>query len=162
MSVEINPRKLTGPWDGGYALDIHTVSSTFLGNDSLGRARFDTVRSPIGDLLYRLKYQRDQTAIQPLVETVATFLQTRKTLIDAIVPVPPSNVRANQPVIRIVNALSERLKLPVCFGCLSKIRRTPQLKDITEYHKRVEALVGALRVWPEQTRVKRLVLFVDA
>jgi hypothetical protein len=36
MSLETNPRRLRGPWDGGYALDVHTRSSTFLGYDQYG------------------------------------------------------------------------------------------------------------------------------
>ena len=159
--MEIKPRKLQGPWDGGYALDIHIVSSSFLGYDGAGHARFDSVRSPIGELLYRLKYQSDRAAVEPLAETAATFLRTRRKVIDAIVPVPPSNVRAIQPVKLIVNAMSERLQIPVCTSCLSKIRKTPQLKDISEYHKRVEALEGAFSVSPEHTKGKRLLLFDD-
>jgi predicted amidophosphoribosyltransferase len=161
VSVEVHPRALHGPWDKGFALDVHTVSSTYLGDDQYGHPRFDTKRSEIGELLYRLKYKRDQTAIEPIVEAVAGFLGTSHSPIDAIVPVPPSNARANQPVRLIVNALSERLKIPVCTECLSKIKKTPQLKDITEYHKRVEVLEGAFSVAPEHTKGKRLLLLDD-
>lgn len=161
MSVEIHPRRLHGPWDGGYALDVHTISSVMTGHNAYGHPTFDTTRSVIGELLYRLKYKGDQTVIEPLVETVATFLQTRQTLIDAIVPVPQSNVRKNQPVTLIVTALSELLQIPVCTACLSKIKKTPQLKDITEYHKRVEVLEGAFSVSPEHTKGKKLLLFDD-
>lgn len=161
MGVEIHPRRLQGPWDGGYALDVHTISSAMTGHNAYGHPTFDTTRSAIGELLYRLKYKDDQTAIDPLVETMATFLKTRQALIDAIVPVPPSNVRKNQPVTLITAALSERLRIPVCTGCLSKIRKTPQLKDITEYHKRVEALEGAFTVSPEHTKGKKKLLLFD-
>jgi predicted amidophosphoribosyltransferase len=123
--VELNPRKLRGPWDGGYALDVHTVSSTFLGNDDAGHPRFNTARSPIGELLYRLKYKNDETTIAPLAETVASFLRTRRTLIDAIVPVPPSTARRNQPVTLLAMAISPRIGIPLCIGCLSKVKRTP-------------------------------------
>jgi predicted amidophosphoribosyltransferase len=156
VSIAINPRPLQGPWDKGFALDVHTLSSTYLGDDPSGRARFDTKRSAIGELLYRLKYGWDQTAIEPIVETVAKFLGQSHSPIDAIVPVPPSHVRTNQPVILIVTALSERLKIPVCTECLSKIRTTPQLKD-----KRVEVLAGAFSVSPGHTKGKSLLLFDD-
>jgi hypothetical protein len=63
VPVEINPRRLAGPWNEGYALDVHTRGSTFLGYDQYGHARFDTMRSPVGELLYRLKYQRDRAAV---------------------------------------------------------------------------------------------------
>src|ERR1035441_9820644 len=46
MAAKINPRKLRGPWTGGYALDVHTTSSTMIGHNAYGHAVFDTVRSP--------------------------------------------------------------------------------------------------------------------
>jgi predicted amidophosphoribosyltransferase len=161
LSIEINPRRLNGPWDFGYALDTHIVSSAFLGYDGAGRARFDSARSPIGELLYRLKYKSDQTTIEPIVEAVADFFEPLRSLVDSIVPVPPSNVRARQQVTLIVMALSKRLQIPVCDACLSKVKRTPQLKDITEYDKRVEALDGAFSVAVEHTQGKALMLFDD-
>ena len=163
MSVEIHPRRLQGPWDVGYALDVHTVSSTFIGNGPAGRPVFDTVRSQIGELLYQLMYnnKRDQTTIGSIVDAVEDFWGTQHSPIDAIVPVPPSNVRAIQPVTLIVTALSDRLQIPVCTECLSKIKTTPQLKDIAEYHKRVEVLDGAFSVSPEHTKGKSLLLFDD-
>jgi competence protein ComFC len=89
VSIEIHPRALHGPWDKGFALDVHTVSSTYLGDDQYGHPRFDTKRSEIGELLYRLKYKRDQTTVAPIVEAVAGFLGRSHSPIDAIVPVPP-------------------------------------------------------------------------
>jgi predicted amidophosphoribosyltransferase len=161
LSIEIHPRRLRGPWDAGFALDIHTVRSNYLGNDQYGHPRFDTKRSPIGELLYRLKYKRDQTTIEPIVEAIVGFLGTQHSPIDAIVPVPPSNVRTNQPVTLIVAALSKRLQIPVCAECITKTKKTTQLKDLTEYHKRVEALEGAFSVSPEHTQGKSLLLFDD-
>jgi predicted amidophosphoribosyltransferase len=129
VSIEIHPRALSGTWDKGFALDVHTVSSTYLGEDQYGHPRFDTMRSEIGELLYRLKYKRDRTAIEPIVDVIAEFLGRSHSRIDALVPVPPSKVRTNQPVTLIVSALSERLQIPVCTECLSKIKKTPQLND---------------------------------
>ena len=80
---------------------------------------------------------------------------------DAIIPTPPSNHRAIQPVALVANALAERLKIPVCFGCLTKVKQTPQLKDITEYNKRADVLRGAFVVAAEQTTAKSLLLFDD-
>jgi len=80
MSAEIQPRRLQGvPWTEGYALHIHMLSSSFVGYDQNGHARFDSLRSPIGELLYKLKYQRDQTAVDQLAEAAEGFLKTWKT-----------------------------------------------------------------------------------
>lgn len=58
--VNINPKKLAGRWRAGYALDHHTTSSVYLGDDELGHPAFDTKRSEIGELLYQLKYSQTQ------------------------------------------------------------------------------------------------------
>ena len=162
MSVEIKPRRLrAGPWVEGFALHIHMLSSTFVGYDPNGHPRFDSVRSPIGELLYRLKYQRDLTAVEELAEAAEQLLKMWKPPIDAIVPVPPSLPRRNQPVTAVASALAERLQIPLWTTCLSKVKKTPQLKDIVEYDKRTEALKNAFAVAPEQTAGKNLLLFDD-
>lgn len=162
MTVEINPRRLRGPWDDGYALDVHTRSSTFLGYDQYGHPRFDTMRSPIGELLYQLKYRHDQAAVAPMVDAIEGFFgKLWKPPIDAIVPVPPSVARKDQPVILVAAALGDRLKVPVCMACIAKVKQTPQLKDIVEYDKRTEALKDAFSVAPDQTKGKNLLLFDD-
>lgn len=162
MSVEINPRNLRGPWNDGYALDVHTRSSTFLGYDEFGNARFDTMRSPVGELLYQLKYRHDHAAVGPLVDALESFLgKTWKPQIEAIVPVPPSVARKDQPVNLVATALSDRLKIPLCMSCVMKVKQTPQLKDIVEYEKRTEALKNAFAVASEQPKGKNLLLFDD-
>jgi competence protein ComFC len=151
---------LRGLWDDGYALDIHTRSSTYLGVDQWGHDRFDNMRSPIGELLYQLKYRGDHSGVEALAEAAAGFL-ARLWSIDKIIPVPPSNARRSQPVIVVAEALAVRLGVPVCAGCLKKVKRTPQLKDITDYDKRREVLGGAFTVAPQLTMGKNLSLFDD-
>jgi predicted amidophosphoribosyltransferase len=160
--LETNPRALTGSWKVGFALDWHTVGSTFLGNNQFGHPMFDTKRPPVGQLLYQLKYRNDQTAVEPLADTAANFVKNVWRLqIDAIVPVPPSNVRAVQPVMVVADALAARLGVSVCTGCLTKVRKTPQLKDITDYDKRRDVLDGAFNVTAELTTDRSLLLFDD-
>jgi competence protein ComFC len=162
LSIEINPRRLQrGPWNDGYALDVHTRGSTFLGYNQYGYPSFDTTRSPVGELLYQLKYRNDQKTVPHLVDAVDTFWETWRPAIDAIVPVPPSVARKDQPVMLIAAALSDRLKIPLCTSCLAKVKQTPQLKDIVEYDKRTEALKDAFVVASGQTKDKTLLLFDD-
>jgi len=162
MPVKTNPRKLSGPWAEGYALDLQTTSSTLLGYNSYGHPVFDTQRPPLAELLHRLKNRGDQTAIEPIVDTVEEFVNTWKPRVDAIVPVPPSNTaRKRQPVIAVATALSERMGIPLCDSCLSKIKSTGQLKDIFDYSKRAEILTGAFSVDERRTRGRRLLLFDD-
>ena len=65
MAVDIHPRKVAGPWLDGYALDYNTTSSDLIGYNAYGHPEFATTYSPMGDLLYRLKYRGDQTALDP-------------------------------------------------------------------------------------------------
>ena len=162
MSVKINPRKLNGPWADGYALDLQTTGSTFLGYNGYGHPVFDTHRPPLGELLHQLKNSGDQSAVQPIVETVIDFLKTWRPRVDAIVPVPPSNTsRKHQPVTEVAVALSEQTGIPLCESCLSKVKSTGQLKDVFDFAKRAEILSGAFSVNEKKTSGKRLLLFDD-
>ena len=116
--------------------------------------QFDTTRPPVGQLLYDLKYggktsEPKQQIANDLAETAAHFvLHTWRLAIDAIVPVPPSNARAVQPVAVVADALAGRLGVPVCAKCVAKVKQTPQLKDLKDYDKRKEALKDAFTVVP--------------
>jgi hypothetical protein len=74
--VEIHPKEITGSWDRGYVLDVHTISSTMIGYNEFGHPEFDTVRSPLGELVYRLKYKGDKGAIPSIVEAITGFMKT--------------------------------------------------------------------------------------
>jgi competence protein ComFC len=162
VPVKINPHKLRGPWSDGYALDVHTTSSTMIGHNAFGHPVFDTTRSALGELLYKLKNRGDEAVVPEIVDTAATFVKGWGWRIDAIVPVPPSNtVRKRQPVIAIANALSEMLGLPVCEGCVTKVKSTAQLKDVFDFAKRTEILSGAFTVDVAKTQGKRLLLIDD-
>lgn len=162
MGVEIHPKRLPGPWNEGCALDIHVVESTFIGDNQFGHPMFDTKRSAVGELLYQLKYRHNESVVPQVVDAAQTFLETTSWLpVDAIVPVPPSAVRKDQPVVILAVALADRLRTPLCRGCITKVKKTPQLKDIFEYGKRAEVLRDAFAVEPEKTSGKRLLLFDD-
>lgn len=162
MALEISPRKLRGPWTDGYALDVHTASSTMVGHNAYGHAVFDTVRSPLGELLHRLKNRGDQTAIPEIALTAGEFVKKWGIQVDSIVPVPPSNAtRKHQPVIAVATALGEYLRVPLCEDCLTKAKSSAQLKDIFDYGKRTEILKDAFAVDASKTKGRRLLLFDD-
>ena len=162
MSVKIKPRKLKGPWASGFALDLHTTKSIFLGHNAYGHPEFATERTPLGDLVFRLKNRGDRDAIEPIVETVTAFLRKWPPKIDAIVPIPPSNIaRKRQPVMEVAAVLSERAGLRLCTSCVSKVRSTAQLKDVFEYTKREKILAEAFSVDARLTKNRRLLLFDD-
>jgi competence protein ComFC len=161
MSVEINPILLRGPWRSGFALDLQTTSSVLIGTDSAGHKRFDTTRPPMGELLYRLKYGNDSTALGEIVETVVGFLRTWKVEVDGIVPVPASKVRKFQPLLEVAKALCERTGIPLRGEYVSKVKATSQLKDEADFNKKVEVLNSALTVDRSLAQGARILLLDD-
>ena len=102
--IEIHPVRIPGRWVDGRALDVHTVSSTYLGEDEFGHTRFETTRSGMGELLYRLKYRGDRAVVTEIAEAAAAFVRGWQTSLEVLVPVPPSRERALQPVLEIGRA----------------------------------------------------------
>ena len=97
-----HPRKLPGPWRTGWALSFH---SQFSGAD--------WSRSGTGDLAYRLKYQEDLSVLPVLVGQAAELITQHPELarVDAVIPVPPSKQRLNDPVSSFAKALAQHLGL---------------------------------------------------
>ena len=144
----------------GYALDFQTTSSTFIGYNAFGHPEFDTTRPPVGESLFQLKNRGDATAVEPLAEAAAAFIKDWP--IDSIVPIPPSNTaRKRQPVIEIAREIGKRTGVPLCAGCIKKVKNTGQLKDVFDRVKRDEILAGAFAVDRTQTQGQRLLVFDD-
>ncbi len=61
----------------------------------------------------------------------------------------------------VAETLAERIGIPLCKGCVKKTKQTPQLKDITDYDKKREALSDAFTVQRQNTAGKNLLLFDD-
>jgi len=62
-------------------------------------------------LVYRLKYQSDQSTVPRLARVVAEFIVSKKLLIDVVVPLPPSKQRRVQPVRSIAESVANDLIL---------------------------------------------------
>ncbi len=158
-----NPAKVEGAWRLGWALDAHTTSSEFIGYDANGHPQFDTTRSPLGELLYQLKYRGQQTASQ-VAQVMAEFFADKPVVlsrIDLIVPVPPSTVRDVQPVVQVAQELGKKLNRPVVPDVIRKTRETPGLKGVQDPEERRELLDGAFEVDPAQVNGKGVLLVDD-
>jgi len=158
--VRINPIAITGNWKSGVALDLHTTSSTPIGYNDFGHMQFETVRPEIAELLYRLKNKSDQSAAGPIVETVADFLQNHRGKFDLIVPVPPSQQRAVQPVNVLAEGVGQALGVPV-LSCIKTTRSTGQLKNITDADERREHVKGLYTVEEAKVDGRKILLFDD-
>ena len=120
--MNLHPIQLYGRWDIGWALDRHTLSSTYIGDDPLGNPMFDTERSEVGALMYRLKYQWDYSAAQELVSAAYGFLHYNGLLKDIhlVLPAPPTRQRDFQPAFMIARGIAEIGKIPYSDDALIK------------------------------------------
>jgi predicted amidophosphoribosyltransferase len=159
--IKVNPMRIPGNWRQGYAMDYHTIQSEFLGHDEYGHPRFNTTRSEMGELVYQLKYNSDQSTISLIVEAVATFLKGRKHALDLLVPVPPSRNRSFQPVLEIARQLSVTSAVALCDDCLAKIKETPELKNVYDYEARLNLLENAYLADATKLTGKNILLFDD-
>lgn len=158
--IKINPSRIEGLWRQGWALDIHTLSSTPIGEDEYGHMQFHNERSEIGELLYRMKFRADPEVGPALVEAALGFLKSSSLKWDMMVPVPPSSGRPLQPVTLLANGIGQGLDLTVS-ECIAATRPTAQLKNVYDLERRKALLNGLYSVLPLVTQGKRILLFDD-
>jgi len=134
----------------GWALGFH---SRFAGAD--------WSRSPVGELAYRLKYAEDAAALPPLVEQAAALCAERAELadVDALVPVPPSQEHALDPVGSLAEELAGRLGKPV-WRIVAKTRKTAPQKEMRTLAQKRANVAGAFAV-RGNVRGKRLLVLDD-
>lgn len=160
--MDTNAMRIVGRWREGFVLDYHVLSSLYVGDDEFGHPRYDTSRSELGELLYRLKYQADASAVNDLARSAGDFVRRWGIRFDAIVPVPPSRAdRAHQPVVLLARALGECLGLPCVERAVTKTKDTPQLKDVFDYNERLSLLAGAFDVSVADVRGRTILLLDD-
>lgn len=160
--VPINPIRITGPWNEGFALDFHTLDSQYLGDDAYGHPQFETTRTPVGELLYKLKYCSDRSTVEALCQTAAKFIEERAWDMNLIVPVPPSRSgRRFQPVPLLAKEIGRLLGWQSCPDCILKTRETDELKAIYDYQKRLDQLKDVYSVATAKTMSQNILLIDD-
>ena len=109
-TLETNPQRVDGPWSEGFTLDNHTVSNVFLGYDDRDHARFDTLRTALGECVYQLKYRHGPAV--DIVETAVAFLREHwPDRLDCVTAPPPSVNRTSQPALIIAKGIANDLGL---------------------------------------------------
>ena len=159
--TNVNPRKIEGPWLDGRVLDLHSSGSEFLGYDEFGHEQFDTHRTDVGELLYRLKYQSDPSAIEEIGAVAEKFIRAWRIQFDVIVPAPPTRVRRTQPFHQIADEIGKRFAVPVVKAVSKNSSGAAELKNLREYHERHAVLQGALSVNARSVSGKRVLLVDD-
>jgi len=160
--IKISPRKIKGKWTCGYSLDLHTLSSDCIGYDEYGHPLYDTERSEIGELLYRLKYKSDKSVLRIIIDTSVEFLNSRKWSLDLIIPVPSSrSIRSFQPVLAFAKGISNNTGIKLCTDCIVKVKGTPELKNMYDFKERMEVLKDAYAVAKHEVEGRNILLLDD-
>lgn len=158
--VVTNIHELEGNWTAGWALDFHTVSSRY--NEA--KATYDTLRTPLGDVLYRLKYRREWWQARKLARVAVDFLEEVAIVskIDSIVTIPPSTFRLFfQPVRLIGKRIGKLTGLPVETRIIKMARRPPPMKEIDDFRRRAELVKNMFTIKSKKIAGKTILLFDD-
>lgn len=131
--MSINPIRLEGNWEEGFAIDFHVIKSVYTGENEYGRSEFITTRSVIGELVYQLKYQFKEDKVYDIIKLISPFLNNWEVIekVDVVIPVPPTNkTRAFQPVFLISEKIAEFLNKPIALNLLEKVD-LHEMKNLT-------------------------------
>jgi predicted amidophosphoribosyltransferase len=151
--------KLEGHWHKGLAYDLHTVTSVHLGADESGHDRYDNQRSEMGELVYRLKYKADKSALEPIL-ALLSGLEGIETF-DVLLPVPATNKnRPFQPVELITQALGAQRQVRVLGDALLN-NGDLQTKSISDPVERLDRLKAAFQLSGRHDLTGMRVLLVD-
>ncbi len=142
----INPIKIDGLWDEGYALDLYTLSSTYIGEDAFGHPRFNNTYSEVGRLLYQFKYNghldtREQIAAIA-VEFLHAWLDGKN--VDTILPCPASLTREIQPVYAIAYEIAELMNIAYTDEVLKK-NSSVAIKNTAKEERNLEGLISKVK-----------------
>ena len=153
------PYKLMGNWKHGISFDLHTLASTYLGENEYGHPHFDNQRSEMGELVYRLKNKQDTSAVTGIVNLLDKIGGLEN--FDCIIPVPATNKdRPYQPVELVAAAISNRWGIKLLKNYLAN-DGGQQLKNITEPSTRDELLRKALQIVGKTSIENKKVLLFD-
>lgn len=132
-----------------------------VGHNEFGHPIFETLRSELGELLYKFKYRNDQLALVEILKaTVGYFADRAPGRIDIILPVPPSN--PSRTVTRsIAEGLAAGLRLPYSTSALIKVKSTTERKSVADLEVRKEMLRGAFQVNRPEVEGKSVLLVDD-
>lgn len=149
--IQPRPQRLLGPWEEGWALDLH---SRFIGNT--------WQRSDTGRLIWRYKYGGRIDLADELADRLLSLMRQHPELktADWIVPIPHSTVRLYDPMRLLGQTLARRLGLPLGGDLLVKTRATGRQKDMHTRAQKQANVAGAFAVRSD-VRGKSLLILDD-
>lgn len=88
------------------------LKSVFLGYDDNEKELFENIRTEIGELVYKFKYQKNKKSLNEIMNLIKEIIDkwNLREKVDFIIPVPPSNrKREYQPVFEIAKEIANYL-----------------------------------------------------
>jgi predicted amidophosphoribosyltransferase len=140
LQMKNSLRQIDGNWDLGFVLDKHKISSTPTGYNDYGHMQFDTIRTEVGEALFKLKYRNDSSQIQPLAEELANTIFPKFDKVGMLIPMPSSKKRPQQPVTELTKSIGKIVGKPVFEDILVKGINSDQLKNLKLKGEKLEAL----------------------
>ncbi len=146
--MKVNVKHLSGNWDDGYALDKHTLSSTFIGHNAYGYAQYENHRSEAGEAVYQLKYKGGWDNSPALAKAVLKYIVPHFPGIGLIVPMPASQARKRQPVDEVANDLAKLMGVTSFSNIIVKAPSTSgkKLKDLNTKAEKDAELAGKFSI----------------
>lgn len=142
--MKVNIRKTNGPWDNGFSLDKHTLSSVYTGDNEYGHPTFDTTRTEVGESLYQLKYRHDHSQSPVIAKELALAASVEFPFVSFVLPMPPSQKRTIQPVVEISRQVAINMGISCIENMLLKNAQTEQMKNISNKEEKIKALCNKL------------------
>jgi competence protein ComFC len=160
--AQVKPRKIKGPWNTGYVLDIHTLSSTLIGYNEFGHPEFDTKYSEVGGLLHKLKYHNDRSTLAELTEAATSFIGSMNLKFSVVISVPPTRTyRTFQPVLALAGEIASRFSVPLLRSAVRKTKQIPELKNVYDASERKQLLSDAFEFNKSAIQGQRVLLVDD-
>ncbi len=156
MAIEIE-----GNWKKGFSLEMHSVSSKYIGDNEYGKPQFDTDRSEVGELVYQLKSKNNLAVIPKIVLKIKECIKGIEKF-DFIIAVPPSKIeRKLQPVFLICDALASEYKIEFLKKAILKESTTEEIKSIQDKDRRIEILKKVMTFNNKYDLQNKNILLVD-
>ena len=159
--MQVNLRRIAGPWNDGYVLDKHSVRSEYAGDNEWGHPQFRTERTEVGEAIFLLKNRNDFSQALPLAEAIAAHIYPRFFAVDLIVPMPASPIRARQPVLAVSEALGRTVGKRVFNYLLRKTPPGPSMKDMKSKAEKLAAIGDSFTIHGAVSEGQWNVLLVD-
>ena len=152
------PIRLLGLWTEGYAVDIHVIHSEHMGYDQFGHDIYDTTRSDLGELIYKMKYNGHLDTSEEILEKIIPLLNEwlLDKNIDYVIPVPPTVHRASQPVFLIAEKIANEYDIKYDDTILKKTTSVAS-KNMGRTQKSMEGTIAKLK----KAKTHRNILLVD-